>query len=88
MRTASQRPCEARHPRLGGKRAAAGIAAINSIGNLGGFIGPSAMGWLAQLTGSFAAGLMLDLAMLLLGIVIVVPLTRRRDGIRDTQSVT
>lgn len=33
------------------------IAVINSIGNLGGFVGPSVMGWLAQATHSFAAGL-------------------------------
>ena len=30
---------------LSGRKAAAGIAAINSIGNLGGFVGPSLIGW-------------------------------------------
>jgi ACS family tartrate transporter-like MFS transporter len=33
------------------------IAVINSIGNLGGFVGPVAMGWLHQLTQNYVAGL-------------------------------
>jgi MFS transporter, ACS family, tartrate transporter len=42
---------------LSGSAAAAGIATINSIGNLGGFVGPSMIGWIKQQTGSFAGGL-------------------------------
>src|SRR5579864_6798772 len=42
---------------LSGAGAAAGIAMINSIGNLGGFIGPFAIGWLKSVTGGYAAGL-------------------------------
>ncbi len=44
---------------LRGPAAAAGIALINAIGNLGGFTGPYLMGWLQDLTGlssDFAAG--------------------------------
>jgi ACS family tartrate transporter-like MFS transporter len=37
--------------------AAAGIALINSVGNLGGVIGPIAVGWLRDRTQSFAGGL-------------------------------
>jgi ACS family tartrate transporter-like MFS transporter len=37
--------------------AAASIGMINSVGNLGGFVGPMAMGYLASRTHSFAAGL-------------------------------
>ena len=37
--------------------AAAGIAVINSVGNAGGFIGPTLMGYLTQATGSTNAGL-------------------------------
>ena len=37
--------------------AAAAIAAINSLGNLGGLIGPNLVGWLKDSTGSFEAGL-------------------------------
>ncbi|WP_018121887.1 MFS transporter [Wohlfahrtiimonas chitiniclastica] len=42
---------------LTGAAAATGIAMINSIGNLGGFIGPSVIGWVRDATGSYAAGL-------------------------------
>ncbi|WP_096358633.1 MFS transporter [Variibacter gotjawalensis] len=43
---------------LHGTSAAAGIAAINSIGNLSGFAGPYVMGYLKDQTGSFTAGLL------------------------------
>jgi nitrate/nitrite transporter NarK len=33
------------------------IAIVNSIGALGGFVGPFAMGWLLQHTHSYAVGL-------------------------------
>jgi nitrate/nitrite transporter NarK len=42
---------------LTGKAAAAGIALINSIGNLGGFVGPYAVGWIKDSTHSYEAGL-------------------------------
>jgi ACS family tartrate transporter-like MFS transporter len=42
---------------LSGTALAAGIAWINSIGNLGGFIGPWWVGIMKDLTGSFAGGL-------------------------------
>jgi nitrate/nitrite transporter NarK len=42
---------------LAGAAAAGGIALINSIGNLGGFVGPYLVGWVRQVTGSYAAGL-------------------------------
>jgi MFS transporter, ACS family, tartrate transporter len=42
---------------LTGTAAAAGIAWINAVGNLGGFFGPSVVGWAKDYTGSFAAGL-------------------------------
>ena len=42
---------------LGGAAAAAGIAAINSIGNLAGFVSPYAVGWLKDLTQSTEAGM-------------------------------
>ena len=44
---------------LTGASAAAGIAAINSIGNLSGFFGPYVMGYLKDLTGNFTLGLIL-----------------------------
>jgi len=43
---------------LGGAAAAAGIALINSLGNIGGFVGPSLIGWLLDVTGSYTQGLL------------------------------
>src|SRR5437660_4593903 len=42
---------------LTGPAAAASIAWINSVGNLGGFFGPTMVGWARQITGSYAGGL-------------------------------
>ena len=43
---------------LTGPAAAASIALINSMGNLGGFVGPYVIGYLTDLTGGFTAGLL------------------------------
>jgi MFS transporter, ACS family, tartrate transporter len=43
---------------LSGVAAAGGLAFINSIGTMGGFVGPGVMGWLTDRTGSFSAGLL------------------------------
>ncbi len=42
---------------MAGAAAAAGIALINSIGNLGGYIGPFIVGWIKDSTNSFEMGL-------------------------------
>jgi ACS family tartrate transporter-like MFS transporter len=42
---------------LTGTGAASGIAWINSVGNLGGFFGPTIVGWVKDYTGGFAGGL-------------------------------
>jgi nitrate/nitrite transporter NarK len=42
---------------LGGTAAAAGIALINAVGNLGGFVGPTAVGLLHDLTGGYTGAL-------------------------------
>ena len=59
---------------LTGASAAAGIAAINSLGNLSGFAGPFAMGYLKDMTGGFTAGLLLLAAMGLLGAIVALRL--------------
>lgn len=46
---------------------AVGIATVNSIGNVGGFLGPYATGWLLDRTHSYAAGLYATAACLALG---------------------
>jgi len=42
---------------LTGTAAAAGLAWINSIGNVGGALGPAIVGWLKTTTGSYSGGL-------------------------------
>ncbi len=56
---------------LSGSAAAAGIAAINSIGNLAGFVGPFAIGWIKDQTGSYSAGLLLIAGLALLAMLTV-----------------
>jgi MFS transporter, ACS family, tartrate transporter len=43
---------------LSGAAAAAGVAYINSIANVAGFVGPFVMGWIKDATGSFDGGLL------------------------------
>ena len=61
---------------LSGSAAAAGIATINSIGNLGGFVGPAMIGWIKDLTGSFQGGLFFVAALLVLSAVLTLILAR------------
>lgn len=62
---------------LSGPAAAAGIATINSIGNLGGFVGPMVIGIIRQQTGSYAGGLYFVAGLLCLSAVIVFLLSAR-----------
>jgi sugar phosphate permease len=55
---------------LSGSAAAAGIALINSIGNLGGFVGPYLVGLMKDATGSTDGGLVTLAAILALGAVL------------------
>jgi ACS family tartrate transporter-like MFS transporter len=61
---------------LSGSAAAAGIATINSIGNLGGFVGPAMIGWIKDLTGSFRGGLFFVAALLVLSAIPTLALAR------------
>lgn len=56
--------------------AAGAIAMINSIGNLGGFVGPYAMGYIRDATGSFAGGIMFLVACLLTAAVLLIMLKK------------
>lgn len=73
---------------LGGTAAAAGIAFINSVGNLGGFAGPYLVGLIKDKTGSNVAALLL-LGTALLGMAIftlALPKTPRpREGAGETK---
>ncbi|CAM2161004.1 MULTISPECIES: MFS transporter [Paraburkholderia] len=52
---------------LAGTGAAAGIALINSIGNLAGFLSPYAVGWLKQATAANDSGMYMLAAFMILG---------------------
>jgi MFS family permease len=56
---------------LAGTAAAAGIAWINSLGNLAGFFGPSIVGWFADLTKRSDYGLYVIAGILVLGAILV-----------------
>ena len=60
---------------LSGPAAAAGIATINSIGNLGGFVGPMMIGVIRQHTGSYTWGLFFVAGLLILSALIVLILS-------------
>jgi nitrate/nitrite transporter NarK len=62
---------------LGGAAAAAGIALINSVGNLAGFVSPFIVGWIKDTTGSTNNGLYVIAASLVIGGAIVLAITRR-----------
>jgi D-galactonate transporter len=55
---------------LSGTAAAAGIAMINSIGNLAGFVSPSIIGWMKDITQSTNAGMYVVSGALFLGAVL------------------
>nr|WP_248295292.1 MFS transporter [Paraburkholderia sp. UYCP14C] len=56
---------------LGGVAAAAGIALVNSVGNLAGFVSPYMLGWIKQNTGSTSIGLYVLAASMIVGGLIV-----------------
>ena len=62
---------------LGGAAAAAGIAMINSLGNLAGFVAPYLVGAIRDASGSTASGMYLIAASLAAGAVLVVAAVRR-----------
>nr|WP_197434250.1 MFS transporter [Agrobacterium vitis] len=71
---------------LSGPAAAAGIATINSIGNLGGFVGPSMIGWIKDTTGSFAGGLYFVAGLLVISAVVTLILSKSAN--RDARATT
>ena len=67
---------------LRGTAAAGGIALVNSIGNVGGFVGPYLMGWIRDATGGFTAGLLALAAILVVGALIVLALDKPVERLR------
>ena len=62
---------------LAGAAAAAGIALINSVGNLAGFVSPFIVGWIKDLTGSTNNGLLVIAASLVVGSLIVLSMSKK-----------
>jgi nitrate/nitrite transporter NarK len=62
---------------LVGTGAAAGIALINSIGNLAGFVSPYAVGWLKDQTSSTGAGMYLLAGSMVLGALLTLAVPAR-----------
>jgi MFS transporter, ACS family, tartrate transporter len=71
---------------LSGSAAAAGIATINSIGNLGGFVGPFMIGWIKDLTGSFMGGLYFVAGLLVLSAVLTLVVASSRRQVPQVAS--
>jgi cyanate permease len=76
---------------LTGARAAAGIAAINSLGNVGGFIAQNLVPWVRQASGSTKAPMLIPAACLFtFGIVTLILMRRERrdqvDGPRERRA--
>jgi ACS family tartrate transporter-like MFS transporter len=64
---------------LRGTAAAGGIALVNSVGNVGGFVGPYVMGWIREATGGFTTGLLALAGVLVLGAAIVLSIHLRPE---------
>ncbi|WP_206953481.1 MFS transporter [Trinickia acidisoli] len=62
---------------LAGAGAAAGIAMVNSIGNLAGFLSPYAVGWLKQATGANDSGMYMLAGFMVLGAVLALSVPAR-----------
>ena len=59
---------------LSGPAAAAGLAVINSLGNLAGFVGPYTIGVIKDATGSYTGGLMAVSYTVVLGVIVLLGL--------------
>jgi D-galactonate transporter len=64
--------------------AAASIGLINAVGNLGGFVGPMVMGYLANRTHSFAPGLLYLVASLFVSGLLMLAVGARRPPVHET----
>lgn len=72
---------------LQGAAAAGAIALINSVGNIGGFLGPVAIGWVKERSGSYAPSLLLIALCLALGAAAVLWERSRRSHALEMNKV-
>ncbi|MGH9358101.1 MAG: MFS transporter [Terriglobia bacterium] len=69
---------------LAGTAAAGGIAFINSLGNLSGWVAPSVVGWLKDVTGKTSPGLTAVAGLEVLAMVLIlIFVPRRAAGVRE-----
>ena len=62
---------------LAGTAAAGGIALVNSLGNLSGFVAPSMLGYIKDATKSLSGGLYALAALVVIGVILIVIITPR-----------
>lgn len=72
--------------RLKGAALAGGLAFVNSCGLLGGFVGPSVMGWIEQSTGASTNGLIFMAALLAVAAFASMALRQGQESERTTAS--
>jgi ACS family tartrate transporter-like MFS transporter len=65
---------------LSGTAAAGGIALINSVGNLGGFVGPNVIGQFKALTDDFTGGLVAMVGIMAVGGILALCVRREQSG--------
>jgi len=63
---------------LKGDAASGGIALINTIGLIGGFLSPTIIGWAQSATGSLHAGLYVMVALLAIGALVLIAMRPAR----------
>lgn len=67
---------------LSGSAAAGAIGLINSMGNLGGFVGPYITGWMRQTTGSYAGAMVYLACSLAMAGILILSLRPRAGAVR------
>ena len=65
---------------LSGRAAASGIAVISMIGTLGGIVGPPMLGFIKQMTGSYAGGMYLQSILLVLAAILMLATVGKLPG--------
>ena len=66
--------------RSSGVYLAAGIALINSLGNLGGAVGPTVVGWLRGSSGNYTSGLLVLATALVIEAILVASMRLPKSG--------
>ncbi len=59
--------------------AAGSVGFINSVGNLGGFVGPTVMGWVKKTTGSFEGGIWFLAGMMTIAVIVVLTMNFKKE---------